>query len=107
MALMRSLHGRRNTHTFVSAVTVAEFLEGARDREEALALLAPFRVQPLGHQHAVRCAEIQKRATAKGRRFGENDAWQCAVADRANARIVGRDRQAFEDMGDRYIDFSL
>ncbi|PTY01257.1 PIN domain-containing protein [Opitutus sp. ER46] len=91
----------------VSCISAAEFLEGRDDPAEGLAFLAHFVPQNIGFKHAVRCAEIQRRAGANGRRFGENDAWQMAVADRAHATIVGRDRNAFSHLGNRYEQFSL
>lgn len=86
----------------VSAISVAEFLEGFDDSSRGLAFISHFVPQGLGFKQAVKCAELQRRARAFGRRLGENDAWQVAVAECAAAAIVGRDRPAFERLGKRY-----
>jgi predicted nucleic acid-binding protein len=86
----------------VSCVSAAEFLEGCDDDARGMQFLSHYIPQGIGFQHSVRCAEIQRRARKKGRRFGENDAWQIAFADRAIASIVGKDRRAFESLGARY-----
>ena len=90
---------------FLSGVSVAEFLEGRADQSSGIEFVARFRHQPLGFQHAVRCAAVQRRAAKSGFRFGENDAWQIAVADLAEATIVGRDAKAFARLGNRYDAF--
>lgn len=89
----------------VSSVTIAEVVEGAPDIDTTLRLLASFTPQPLGHKHALKCAEIQRKAAAKGRRHGENDAWQLAVAECAKASIVARDTPAFAVLGRRYEEY--
>jgi predicted nucleic acid-binding protein len=104
MRWLRASVAKKDAHPFITAVSVAEFLEGAKDRDEAMAILARFVCRNLDFDHAERCAEIQKRAARKGRRFGENDAWQRAAADRAKACIVGRDKLAFSDLGARYVE---
>jgi predicted nucleic acid-binding protein len=64
--------------------------------------VCPYIPQGFGFQHAPKYAEIQRRARGKGRRLGENDAWQIAFAERAGASIVGRDRKAFPHLRGRY-----
>jgi predicted nucleic acid-binding protein len=73
-----------------------EFLEGCDNVAQGREFLGHYIPQSIGLQHAIRCAEIQRRAASKGQRYGENDAWQIAFADRSLASIVGRDRRAFE-----------
>jgi predicted nucleic acid-binding protein len=98
-AMLPRLAGRK---LCVSIVTVAEFLEGARDRDEAARALGRFTVQPLAWAQARRCAVIQARAE---RRLGENDAWIVAKAEILGAEVVGRDRGAFARLGERYLRF--
>jgi predicted nucleic acid-binding protein len=94
---------RRNpaARLWVSPVTLAEVLEGADDREAVKARLARFRWQGIGHVHALRVAVLQRRS---GRRMGDNDAWQVAVAEYLDAAIVGHDPKAFGRLGGRYVD---
>lgn len=101
-AWLRKQRSSRQRALLVSCVTVAEFLEGCDDTDAGLRFVSNYVPQGLGFQHATRCAEVQRRAARKGKRLGENDAWQIAFADRASAAIVGRDRRAFESLGDRY-----
>ena len=84
---------------FVSAVTVAEFIEGADDEEAAQRFLAGFRCQTISWPAARRCALNQSRAA---RRMGENDAWQAALAVLSDHRLVGHDA-AFE--GRPWLDY--
>ena len=86
----------------VSCVSAAEFLEGCYDSQKGMEFICRYIPQSIGFQHATKCAEIQRRAQKKGQRFGENDVWQLAFAERANASIVGRDRKAFVHLGNRY-----
>ena len=102
VAWLRKSREVKQRALLVSCVSVAEFLEGCDDTQQGLGFISRFVPQNLGFQHATRCAEIQRRAKSRGRRFGENDAWQIAFADRAGASIVGRDRRAFEGMAERY-----
>lgn len=94
---------RRNPRAklWVSAVTVAEVLEGAEDMDHVRRFLARFRWQGLHHAHAARAALLQRRAR---QRMGENDAWQAAVAMGMKGRIVGHDPKAFNRLGDAYED---
>ncbi len=93
------LCGRR---LVVSVVSMEEILEGAVDRDAALASLRAFSIQGLHSAHAARCAVIQSHAS---RRMGENDAWLVATADLLGAEVVGDDRTAFERLGKRYLRF--
>lgn len=97
--MLPRLRGRK---LCISVVTVAEFLEGAQDRDEAARTLARFTVHPLAWAQARRCAVIQSRAE---RRLGENDAWIVATAEILGAEIVARDRAAFARLGNRYLAF--
>jgi predicted nucleic acid-binding protein len=99
---LRKNRSLRSRALLVSCVSAAEFLEGCEESEKGKSFIGRYVPQGLGFQHATKYAEIQRRAAQKGRRFGENDAWQLAFAERANAFIVGRDRRAFEHLGPRY-----
>jgi hypothetical protein len=48
---------------------------------------------------------VAPRQKRSARRMGENDAWQCAVAERMGALVVGHDA-GFELLGSRYEDHS-
>jgi predicted nucleic acid-binding protein len=89
----------------VSCISAAEFLEGCRDANEGMKFICRFIPQSIGFQHATKCAELQRRARKAGKRFGENDVWQMAFAERAHASVVGRDRKAFLHLGARYEQF--
>jgi predicted nucleic acid-binding protein len=89
------------THAYVSAVSVAEFLEGAEDREAARRFLSAFRFQPLGWGSAQRCALNQAR---NPRRMGENDAWQVALAMTSGHKLLGHDHIFERRNGLDYID---
>ncbi len=98
---------RQNRHwgqraLIVSCVSVAEFLEGCADAAEGMKFICGYLPQNISFQHATKCAELQRKAKRKGARFGENDAWQLAFAERARASVVGRDRKAFLHLGNRY-----
>jgi predicted nucleic acid-binding protein len=95
------LHGNRRARLWVSAVTVAEVLEGAEDIDHMRHFLGRFHWQGLHHAHAARVALLQRRA---GQRMGENDAWQAAVALEMRGRIVGHDPKAFSRLGKAYED---
>lgn len=86
---------------WVSAVSVAEVLEGAVDVEAVREFLGRFRWQGLHQAHAVRVALLQSRSK---QRLGENDAWQVAVALEMRGRLVGHDPKAFNRLGPVYCD---
>jgi predicted nucleic acid-binding protein len=86
---------------WVSPVTYAEVLEGAHDVEAVREAFRAFRWQTIGRQHGARAAFIQRGA---GRRLGENDAWQAAVAELMGAVLVGHDPKAFARLGANYDD---
>jgi predicted nucleic acid-binding protein len=91
----------------VSCVSAAEFLEGFDDAKQGLAFITRYVPQTIGLKHAIKCAEIQRRARKAGRQFGENDAWQLAFAECSGATIVARDRRAFSHLGNRYEQFTV
>lgn len=97
----RWLQRNRRAQLWVSAVTVAEVLEGAEDMDHLRRFLARFRWQGLHHAHAARVALLQQRAS---QRMGENDAWQAAVVLEMRGRILGHDPKAFTRLGDVYVD---
>ncbi|MBC8010401.1 MAG: type II toxin-antitoxin system VapC family toxin [Burkholderiales bacterium] len=91
-----------STDLWISPVTYAEVMEGASDDEALVAeILASFRWQTIGHQHARRVALLQRRSA---RRLGDNDAWQVALAEAMDATLVGHDPKAFARPGIRYED---
>ncbi len=85
---------------WITPVTVAEILEGARDPEAVKAYLARYSWQGIHRIHAERVAIRQKR---NAHRMGENDAWQSALAENLDAIIVGHDH-AFQQLGESYED---
>jgi predicted nucleic acid-binding protein len=89
---------------WVSPVTYAEVLEDAEDAAAVREAFRAFRWQTIGRQHGDRVALNQRRAD---HRMGENDAWQTAIADCMEARIVGHDPKAFARLGPRYEDHRL
>lgn len=93
---------RRNpkSRLWISPVTLAEVLEGAEDPKAVKDYLARYSWQGIHRMHAETVATRQRRGP---RRLGENDAWQCAVAERIGAIVVGHDA-AFEVLGLRYDD---
>lgn len=102
MAWLRAQRGQADRALVVSPISIAEFLEGFADERKGLVFVERFPAQTVGQRQARCCAEVQRRARRRGRRFGENDAWQIACAKTAGARIVGRDRTAFMDLGRDY-----
>jgi predicted nucleic acid-binding protein len=94
---------RRNPRArlWISPVTAAEVLEGAEDVEAVKAWLARYGWQGIHRMHAEAAAARQRRTS---RRLGENDAWQCAIAERMNATLVAHDA-AFRALGSHYEDF--
>jgi len=85
---------------WISPVTLAEVLEGAVDPEFVKAYLARYGWQGIHRAHAEQVAVVQRRAA---RRFGENDAWQSAIAEQMGGIVVAHDR-AFQRLGARYED---
>lgn len=85
---------------WISPVTLAEVLEGAAEPEHVKSYLAKYGWQGIHRAHADRVAILQKRAA---RRFGENDAWQGAIAEQMGGVVVAHDR-AFQRLGSRYED---
>lgn len=106
VAWLRHNRGLLDRPLLVSSITVAEFLEGVDDEARGLAFISRYVPQTVGFKHAKKCAEIQRRARRSGRRFGENDAWQLAVAECADAAVVARDRNAFSHLANRYERFA-
>jgi predicted nucleic acid-binding protein len=93
----------RNEHAqlWISPVTMAEVLEGASDTKVVKSYLSRYCWQGIHRVHAEKVALRQQRSA---RRMGENDAWQCALAEHMDATIVGHDPTAFQRLGDRYDD---
>jgi predicted nucleic acid-binding protein len=86
---------------WISPVTMAEVLEGAADVGAVRAYLARYAWQGIHQAHAETAALRQRRSS---RRMGENDAWQCAIAERMSGILVGHDA-AFRELGSRYEDY--
>jgi len=89
----RRLAERFGKRAYISAVSFSEFVEGAESAEAAKLFLSQFRFQTLGMAVAERCALNQARS---GKRMGENDAWQAALAVVSRHKLVGHD-DAFKD----------
>jgi predicted nucleic acid-binding protein len=100
-AALAWLRQHPKSRLWISPVTVAEVLEGATDFGAAKAYLARYSWQGIHRMHAESVAMRQRRSH---RRMGENDAWQCAIAERMGAAVVGHDA-AFRALGSRYDDF--
>ena len=98
---VRWLKDHREARLWISAVTMAEVLEGAEDVDFVRRHLARYRWQGLHHAHAESVAVLQRRSRAK---MGENDAWQVAVTLQMRGKIVGHDAEAFARLGAAYLD---
>lgn len=85
---------------WISPVTLAEVLEGADDVGTVSTYLVRYAWQGIHRAHAETAARRQRRSSQQ---MGENDAWQCAIAERIGATVVGHDT-AFESLGDGYED---
>ncbi|MFO1467867.1 MAG: PIN domain-containing protein [Steroidobacteraceae bacterium] len=94
------LRKKPKTRVWISAVTLAEVLEGAEDPEAVKAYLARYGWQGLHRAQAEKCALRQKRAAS---RMGENDAWQASAAECMKAIVLGHD-SAFDRLGAGYED---
>lgn len=95
------LQRNASARLWISPVTLAEVLEGAAEPEFAKAYLARYGWQGIHRAHAAKVAILQRRAA---RRFGENDAWQGAIAEQMDGVVVAHDR-AFRRLGARYEDY--
>lgn len=91
----------RRARLWVSAVSVAEVLEGAEDLDAVMNLLSRFRWRGLHHAHAARAAWLQRKAA---QRMGENDVSQAAVAFEMRGKLVGHDPKVFARLGPVYND---
>ena len=97
----RWLRRNRSARLWISPVTYAETLEGAEDVEAVRGHLRRYRWQGLHHVQAELNAMLQRGA---GKRMGENDAWQAAVALHMKGSLVGHDPTAFSRLGQVYED---
>ena len=95
------LKRNEKSRLWISPVTMAEVLEGAKDHRAVRAYLSRYSWQGIHRAHAEKVALRQKRTA---NRMGENDAWQMAVAEGMDAVIVGHDPAAFRRLGARYDD---
>jgi predicted nucleic acid-binding protein len=95
------LERNEKARLWITPVTMAEVLEGASDAKAVKAYLARYSWQGIHRVHAEKVALRQRRSS---RRLGENDAWQCALAEQMDAVIVGHDPSAFQRPGARYDD---
>ena len=95
------LERNEKARLWITPVTMAEVLEGASDAKAVKAYLARYSWQGIHRVHAEKVALRQRRSS---RRLGENDAWQCALAEQMDAVIVGHDPSAFQRLGARYDD---
>lgn len=97
----RWLRRNASAELWISPVTLAEVLEGARDPDAVKDYLRRYLWQGIHRVHADKVALLQRRAVS---RMGENDSWQAALADHMGAILVGHDPRAFRRLGDRYED---
>lgn len=97
----RWLRRNASAELWISPVTLAEVLEGARDPDAVKDYLRRYSWQGIHRVHADKVALLQRRAVS---RMGENDSWQAALADHMGAILVGHDPRAFRRLGDRYED---
>jgi predicted nucleic acid-binding protein len=95
------LERNEKAQLWISPVTLAEVLERASDAKAVKSYLARYSWQGIHRVHAEKAALRQKRSP---RRMGENDAWQCSIAEHMDAVIVGHDPSAFQRLGARYDD---
>jgi predicted nucleic acid-binding protein len=95
------LQRNQRARLWISPVTLAEVLEGAVNAGAVKTYLGRYSWQGIHRTHAESVALRQRRSP---RRMGENDAWQCAVAERMGAIVVGHDA-AFRALGAAYEDF--
>ena len=95
------LKRNEKSRLWISPVTMAEVLEGAKEPRTVRAYLARYSWQGIHRIHAEKVAVRQRRVS---HRMGENDAWQAAVAECMDAVIVGHDPGAFRRLGTRYED---
>lgn len=100
-AAMNWLQANSRAELWIGPVTMAEVLEGAADSEAVKGYLARYRWQANHRVHAERVAARQRKA---GRRMGENDAWQAALAECMGATVLGHDR-ALKRLGSGYEDY--
>jgi predicted nucleic acid-binding protein len=94
------LRSNPRARLWISPVTLAEVLEGAADAGAVKAYLSRYSWQGIHRIHAESVARKQRRSA---RRMGENDAWQCAIAERMGGVVVGHDA-AFRSLGVLYED---
>ena len=95
------LQRNEKAQLWISPVTLAEVLEGATDPRVVEIYLAGILA---GHSSGSTRGRVALRQKRSARRLGENDAWQCALAEQMDAAIVGHDPAAFHRLGARYID---
>jgi predicted nucleic acid-binding protein len=93
------LERNEKAQLWIGPVTMTEVLEGASDTKTVKSYLARYSWQGIHRMHAEKVALRQRRSS---RRMGENDAWQCALAEQMDAVIVGHDPGAFHRLGTRY-----
>ncbi len=98
---LRWVQRNPSARLWITPVTVAEVLEGAREPPVVEAYLARYAWQGIHRTHAHKVAARQLRAA---NRMGENDAWQAAIAEHLGAVLVGSDDAAFQRLGARYED---
>jgi len=98
---IRWLQQNRKAKLWISAVTMAEVLEGAQDVDYVRSFLGRFHWQGIHHAHALRVALLQKKARQC---MGESDAWQAAVTLEMKGVLVGHDPKAFSRLGAAYQD---
>jgi predicted nucleic acid-binding protein len=87
----RFMRANRTLAMAITPVTANEYATGIRHEREARRFLRRFRMIALGRDIALLASRIDREQSAQGRRLGENDTWQAAVALRFDLTLVTDD----------------
>jgi predicted nucleic acid-binding protein len=88
---IRFIKTHKRSAMVISPVSASEYAVGIRSEREARKFLRRFRMVALGRDIALLAARIDRELIGKGRRIGENDTWQAAVAIHFNLTLVSDD----------------
>ena len=87
----RFMMAHRSHLMVITPVTANEYAAGIRNEREARRFLRRFRMVAMGRDIALFASRIDREQSAKGKRLGENDTWQAAVAPRFDLTLVTAD----------------
>ena len=99
----------RQHHTqpmVITPITATEYAVGIRHEREVRRFLRRFRLVPLGRDLALVAARVDREQMAKGRRLGENDTWQAAVALHFDLTLISGDSDFAKVGGLKRIDYT-